>query len=88
VITPEELAKYAAEFDEVCVSRHEMGAEKYGPVNFLGIDSVEMMIEEVCDLANYARYTYIKLRILQESLKKQLDTPVVLGKEGFSNRLG
>ena len=55
-------------FDAMVRDRHLMGAEKYGPVKFLEIDSVEMALEEVADLANYARYTFIKLWLLRDSL--------------------
>lgn len=93
---PELLKFLNSEFDDLCQARHDMGAEKYGPVNFLRIDSMEMAIEEVLDLSNYARYTYIKLRMLQEYVKEvatavgeDINVHDVLGKEGFmSNKIG
>lgn len=57
--------RLSEEFDRMCQERHLMGAKKYGPVKFLRVDSLEEAAEEVVDLANYARYTFIKLRLLQ-----------------------
>lgn len=55
-------------FDEQCNKRHEAGAAEYGPVEFLKRNTLEMAMEEVIDLANYARYTFIKLALLNEDL--------------------
>jgi hypothetical protein len=79
------LDDLSEEFNTVCQLRHDMGAKKYGPVNFLEVDSIEMAIEEVIDLANYARYTFIKLRLIQEALKQfyKDQKPEMLGTEGF-----
>lgn len=55
-------------FEETCQKRHEMGAEQYGPTGFMRVDTLRMAMEEVADLANYARYTYIKLWLLQDEL--------------------
>lgn len=70
--TPEELKMYiqalSDEFDKRCQARHEMGEEKYGAGTWLGIDSVEMAIEELIDLANYTRFAFIKYRLIQAQL--------------------
>lgn len=66
--SPEDIQRYSDEFDRVCQQRHEMGTEKYGDGTYLEVDTLEMAVQEVVDLANYARYTYIKLRILQDAL--------------------
>lgn len=50
------------------LERHEMGAVKYGPVKYFEVDSLEEAIQEILDMANYAEYTYIKLRLLQAQL--------------------
>ena len=42
-----------------------MGAEEYGPINFLKVDLPEFIVEELADLANYARFLYIRIRLLQ-----------------------
>jgi|SRR5690349_7536687 len=60
---------WSDEFDERCRERHELGAAKYGPTKFILVDTLEEAIQEVVDLANYARYTYIKLRATQTYLR-------------------
>jgi hypothetical protein len=71
-------------FDAECQARHEMGAEKYGPVKFMTVNSIEEAMAEIVDLANYARYTYIKLALLATS------GPVasLIGPTNFSNVVG
>jgi hypothetical protein len=64
----EALQEANHEFAERCQQRHEFGSEKYGELTFLGIDSVEEAMLEVLDLANYARYTYIKLVFLKQAI--------------------
>ena len=77
-------------FDDMIQQRHEMGGTKYGPVAFMEIDSIEMALEEVADLANYARYTWIKLKLLQVNLSQlpevqDAEQSVTLGKDAVSN---
>ena len=76
------LQQLSNEFDARCQERHEKGAQKYGEGTFLDVDTLEMAIEEVLDLANYARYTFVKLRLLQESLETDKSTPTT-GPQGF-----
>lgn len=64
VITPEMIQATSERFDEMCQERWEMGAKEYGPVAFLDNDVLTMAMEEVVDLANYARMTFIKLAVL------------------------
>lgn len=77
-----EIQDLANEFDVRCQERHEMGAKKYGPVKFLEIDSLEMAIEEIIDLANYARYTFIRLRLMQEQFNPEPEAEPI-GRQGF-----
>jgi hypothetical protein len=64
------------EFDDRTLARHAMGAETYGPGKFLLVDTMEEALDEICDLANYARYTFIKMRLLQEQIQQAMaDTP-------------
>jgi hypothetical protein len=56
-------------FDEVCRARHAMGAEKYGPLDFVSNDVLRMILEELSDVANYARYAFIKASIIGTVLK-------------------
>lgn len=66
------IANFSEEFDEECINRHAMGAEKYGPGKFLTVDTLEEAMAEIVDMANYMRYTFIKLRLLQESIMQAL----------------
>lgn len=59
------LQQLSDEFDTSCQARHEMGEVKYGAGTFLKTDTLQHALDEVTDLANYARYTYIKLRLMQ-----------------------
>lgn len=68
----ESIQKYSDEFDELCRQRHEMGAEKYGPGKFLTVDTLEEALFELSDLSNYARYTFVRIRLLQERLAAEL----------------
>ena len=43
-----------------------MGAEEYGEENFLKVDLIEFIIEELVDLANYAQMLFIRVSLLQE----------------------
>lgn len=72
-LTALRLQEYSNEYDAMTKARHEMGAEKYGPVRFAEVDSLQMAMEEVADLGNYARYTFIKLRMLQDAIEKERD---------------
>lgn len=62
------VQRLSEEFDYLCQARHAMGAQKYGPVKFLEVDSLDEAAAEIIDLANYARYTFIKLRMLQAQI--------------------
>lgn len=71
------------EFDDMCEARHKMGAQKYGPGKFLTVDTIEEALMEIVDLANYARYTFIKLRMLQEAILVQGTDAGVVTPGGF-----
>jgi len=89
-LDPEESVDFAAfitslseEFDEQCTARHKHGAEKYGAGKFLTVDTLEEAMQEIVDLANYARYTYIRLRLLQESILGAVPTATPVAQTGF-----
>jgi len=84
-LTPEALDAANLAFENMVQDRHDMGAEKYGPVKFLELDSIQMALEEVADLANYARYTFIKLWLLQYQLVFPEQKPDPLGKDAVRN---
>lgn len=60
-----------AEFDELCLQRHIAGSKKYGPGKFLAVDTMQEALEEIADLSNYARYTFIKVRLLQDRIAQE-----------------
>ncbi len=70
-IPPEKLQRLSEEFEAFCYNRHLKGAKEYGDTKSLKVDTVEYALEELADLANYARYLYIKLRILEEDLRER-----------------
>lgn len=69
------LQELSDEYDKRCHERHVMGEEKYGPGTWLDIDTLEAAIDEIIDLGNYIRFTFIKLRLLQESLDTDKSKP-------------
>jgi len=71
------------ELDTTCVERHLRGQEKYGEVPFLENDTVEMAMEEVADLMNYMRYTWIKLWLLRRSIHKVVEKHPAADSQGF-----
>jgi hypothetical protein len=64
------LAQADAEFVAKSAERMEAGAEKYGALKFLTVDTLDEAMDEVLDLSNYARMTYIKLYLLKAQLGK------------------
>lgn len=71
----EEIARlintFGTEFWELVQSRHELGEKKYGPGKFLKVDTMEEALFELADLANYACYTFVKIRLLQERIGRE-----------------
>lgn len=55
-------------FEKACASRHEMGEEKYGSDTYLDKDTLAMAQDELVDLANYARYSFIKLELMRQGI--------------------
>ena len=82
------IQEYSDEFDQKTFERHEQGEQKYGPGTWLGIDTLQHAMDEVLDLANYARFTYIKLRMLQEQIATfQADGSFATAKPGYDGPL-
>lgn len=87
----EKLQALSDEYDERCLQRHLMGEQKYGAGTWMGIDTIEMAIEEVIDMGNYLRFTFIKLRLLQEAVQadkstaKPIEGNEMLGKDAFTS---
>lgn len=90
-VTPEAIAEASLAFSKMVQQRHNDGAQKYGAIAFLAADTIEMALEELADLMNYARYTAIKLILLQkqidEATVKNPSTPM-LGVDSIVNPYG
>lgn len=69
----EEMNEYSEMFDRLCMVRHQGGQEEYGEFTFLDNDLIRMMVEELADTCNYARYQATKLMILQQKLTNALE---------------
>jgi hypothetical protein len=69
-IIQEALADADDAFIRGSVARMELGEDKYGPLKFLEVDTVEEAMNEALDLANYARFIYIKLFLLQRATNR------------------
>ncbi len=54
--------------------RRSMGEKTYGEFKFLGNDTFKMAYEELADFANYALFTFIKLRLLEERINDVVRT--------------
>lgn len=67
----EAVQRYSDEFDDLIQERHVIGSEKYGPGKFLTVDTMQEALYELADLSNYARYTFIKIRLLQERIAQE-----------------
>jgi hypothetical protein len=59
----------ASEFDELCSHRMKVGEEKYGPSKWITVDTLEEALFELADLANYAKMTFMRIRLLQAQLE-------------------
>lgn len=79
------------EFDELCQKRYNMGEQKYGAGTWLGVDNAEMAIEELIDMANYLRFMFVRLRLVQETLGTDRSTAApkpgneMMGKDAFTS---
>ncbi len=84
----DKINEFALEYDRKTFERHVAGEEKYGPGTWLGIDTLQHAMDEVLDLGNYAKFTYIKLRMLQENLATfQADASIARAKPGYDGEL-
>ena len=84
-LTPEQIELIRAaeiQFEEMCEDRHKKGNAKYGVLTFLENPTLEMALEEIADLANYARYTFVKVVLLRHMIK-QLQEQGIHGTSGF-----
>lgn len=79
----EYVERFGIEFDNACSDRMAYGKEKYGPGKFLTVDTLQEALYELMDLANYAKFTFIRIRLLQV----QLDEVDSLGSKDFTQEL-
>lgn len=72
-------------FFRMMQDRHLMGEDKYGPIKFMEVNTLEEAMEELADLGNYTLYTFMKLYVLNQQLQKILPKDGVdpLGAAGF-----
>lgn len=68
----------------MCIERYRAGNAKYGKFTFLEMPTIEMCKEEIADMANYLRFTFIKLVMLQDNISKIQQASVWAGNvDGF-----
>jgi len=66
---PEEvIAHHASIFEVARVDKMAVGQERYGNRAFLGIDQIDMAMDELVDFSNYAAMMYVKLGIIRDWL--------------------
>jgi hypothetical protein len=68
LVTTQELEELSDLYEEVCKARHAMGAQKYGPIDFMNNNIAKMLLEELVDIGNYSRYLFIKVSIMVKLL--------------------
>ena len=77
------LEEADAEFVRVAAERMEKGESKYGPLKFLGVDTLDEALQELVDFSNYARMMYIKVKLIQWSIAAIAQDHPARDKEGF-----
>lgn len=70
--TADDIQRASELFDQMALERHMQGAEEYGATKFLTNDVMIMLAEELLDAANYIRYQFIKIVLLNELLQQEL----------------
>jgi hypothetical protein len=82
---PEEFAELVLEanavFDEMVKDRLQKGEEQYGAYSFFQNNTLEMALEELADLVNYARFTFVKVWVLGRKLGEFVEENVPTGEE-------
>jgi hypothetical protein len=57
------------EFEAFRAQRYTKGIEQYGELAFLDNDNIQELLEELADIANYAAFVYVQLRLLADRSK-------------------
>lgn len=63
------ITALGVEFEDFAAARLDKGSQEYGSTAFLKNDMLRYIAEELADLANYAQFMYIKLRMLEEEAR-------------------
>lgn len=66
-----------------CQVRLDKGEAQYGSTAFLSVDTLDEALAEVVDLSNYARFTFIKLYILRQSIARVTAQHPLTDAKGF-----
>lgn len=70
-LVPEsEIKKFHAQYEVAKVDKMAVGAQRYGAEAFLGIDQIDMAMDELVDFGNYCAMMYVKLGIMRDFLIK------------------
>jgi hypothetical protein len=70
VVPDEVVRRHFSEFEVRRIDKMAVGQDRYGDRAFLGIDQIDMAMDELTDFANYAAMMYVKLGIIREFLVK------------------
>lgn len=70
VVPDEELERWAAVFEVALVDKMAVGAERYGARAYLGVDQLDMAMDELVDFGNYVKMMYVKLGLIRDFLTK------------------
>lgn len=62
------IPKFSGEFDKLCVKLHEAEEDQE---KWLTEDTIEQALHDLAFLANNARYTYMRVRLLQERIRRE-----------------
>ncbi len=82
-LDPATLQTASEAFDNLCKTQWEKGRREYDDFNFLKVNTLEFALEELADLANYARMTFIKVWLIKEALASQLAESPQVGAKSF-----
>jgi hypothetical protein len=88
-ITPDSLRAMiqtaSEDFDRLTQDRLAIGAKEYGEFAFIEAPTLAMALEELADLSNYARMTYIKISMLMKTLDQSSNEGfIATGSRGFT----
>src|SRR5260370_482448 len=70
-------------FDKACAEKYQVGKQNYGAFAFIENPTLQMAMDEIVDLANYARFTFIKLALLKHQIDKAQAQMVEESPSGF-----